>query len=265
MDAEIFEVFSNLAYQQAGIVLKRGKESLMSMRVSKRMRALGIDKVENYLTYLQNDKSGEEIIQFINVISTNFTSFFREKDHFDELDKFMTQLLQSGQRRIRIWCAAAATGEEPYTLAMVMTECLERNNSQADVKILATDISTRALNVAQQGRYPLKTVQTIDMMRRNRYFTALPDQNYQAIPELKDMLVFRRLNLAKPPYPMKGPFDAVFCRNVMIYFDDPVRQGFVNEAERLLNPGGMLVVGHSESLHGIQTNCRKHMASVYIK
>jgi chemotaxis protein methyltransferase CheR len=265
MESKLFEEFRSLIYQEAGITLRPGKESLVSSRIGKRMRALGLVSQRDYLEHVRNDASGGELVHLIDAISTNVTSFYREADHFKLLSELLERWGAQGQRRFRIWCAAASSGEEPYTIAITAAEAL---GAGADVKILATDISTRVLETARQGRYPKPRVATVPSQHLSRYFDRQGDRQnplFSVRRPLRDMLVFRRLNLSTAPYPMKGPLDVVFCRNVMIYFDNDVRTRLLNEVYRLLKPGGYLLVGHAESLTGITTRLKPVKPSTYIK
>lgn len=266
MERKTFEKFRALVYDQCGITLGNQKEALVSARVAKRMRALGIESHEAYFDAVVHDRSGAELVQLIDAISTNFTNFFREPVHFDLLTKLLADWKAAGQRRFRIWCAAASTGEEPYTLAMTVLEAL--GGQAADTRILATDISTRVLHKCREGRYDTQRVATVSAELRRRYFDEVQGEKgtlFEAKDALRSLLVFRRLNLSTPPFPMQGPFDAVFCRNVMIYFDNHVRTRLVDEMYRLLKPGGYLMVGHAESLTGLDTAFRSVRPSVYVK
>jgi len=268
MDAAVFNEFQGIAYRQAGIVLNKGKESLVSARVAKRLRALELSGPSAYLEYLDRDESGEELVRFLDAISTNFTNFFRERDHFDLLSKAVREWFDAGQRRFRIWSAASSTGEEPYSIVLTIREALDPK--AIDFRLLATDISTRVLQTARQGVYEESRLSSLTRRQRamhlelvGRSRTGAP--TYQVRSELRRSVSFSRLNLSQPPFPMSGPFDFVFCRNVMIYFDRTVRQGLVSEIERLLRPDGILVTGHSETLTGLTTGFRALRPSVYVK
>jgi chemotaxis protein methyltransferase CheR len=266
MTSDLFRRFCEIAYERAGISLKPGKESLVSSRITKRLRMLRIATEREYLHYLENDGTGEEIVKFLDVISTNYTRFFREPDHFELLSEVITDCLAQGQRRFRIWCAASSTGEEPYSLAMTMFEAFGKD--RVDFRLLATDISTRVLELARAGVYEAAAVDQIPPALLGSYFVrqgAKASGTYKAVEKLTEAILFRRLNLAMPPYPMRGPFDVVFCRNVMIYFDQPIRQGLIVQVERLLKPGGYLMIGHSETLSGVLSGLVRVDASVYRK
>jgi chemotaxis protein methyltransferase CheR len=262
MEAETFKAFQDIAYAKAGIYLRQGKAALVQARLAKRLRELGLSSEREYLDRLRGD-AGEEVVLFLDAISTNFTKFFREADHFDTLAGWVAALRRLGQRRFRFWSAACSSGEEPYTAAMVLDPILEG----CDWKILATDISTRVLARAAAGRYTDEELAPVPAALRARYLEAAPEgddgASFAVSPRLRERVVFRRLNLAARPYPMSGPLDAVFCRNVMIYFDRAMREGLVGEIERLIRPGAPLFIGHSETLNGIATRLRAERPSVY--
>jgi chemotaxis protein methyltransferase CheR len=267
MEPRVFRRLSEIAKDRAGISLRPGKETLVAARIGKRLRALRLDTPGEYLHYLEQDGTGEEIVHFLNVISTNYTSFFREADHFERLREEACAWLAEGRRNIRIWCSASATGEEPYSIAMVLREAM---GPETQVSILATDISTQALDTARNGVYPAAALEQLPRPLLHRYFSVLQpgdaqQRQYQVTASLREMIVYKRLNLAHPPFPMRGPLDAVFCRNVMIYFEIAERSRLIAEAERLLSPGGLLFIGHAETLSGIQTSLTKVGVSVYQK
>ncbi|BDG07986.1 CheR family methyltransferase [Anaeromyxobacter paludicola] len=264
MDRESFQGFQDVAYKHAGIFLRDGKEALVQARIAKRIRELGLPGERDYLDLLRGEGAEEEIVRFLDAISTNYTTFFREPDHIEELVRDVTRLRDGGQRKFRIWSAASSTGEEPYSIAMALAGALEG----CDWLILATDISTRVLARAKAGVYGENEVAAIPEPLRRRWLepagAAVAGEPAWAVrAELKERVVYRRLNLATPPFPMKGPLDGILCRNVMIYFDQHVRQGLVSEAARLLRPGCLFMVGHSETLNGLKTPLKALRPSVY--
>ncbi len=266
MEAATFNRFREIVYERSGISLGPNKESLVSARIGKRIRALALSDHNAYLQYVMEDRSGEEVIHLIDAISTNVTSFFRESAHFDFLAKVVAEWRARGQQRFRFWSAASSTGEEPYSMAITLLEALGRSDS--DVKILATDISTRVLEKCRAGEYKQDRMQSVPPLLRDRYFDCERHGHetvYVAKPALKRMITFTRINLAEPPFPMQGPFDAVFCRNVMIYFDNTVRSNLLAEIYRLVKPRGYLFVGHAESLTGMMSSFKTVEPSVYIK
>ncbi len=266
MNREIFDTFSRLVYKKSGIFLKQGKEALVSARVGKRMRALNIHGYDDYLKYLKKDKSGQEIVHLLDAISTNVTSFFRESPHFDFIGKAVEEWYRQGQRRFRFWSAACSSGEEPYSLAITLLEAAR--TADLDIRILGTDINTRVLDHCRRGIYGEERLKPVSPTLLDRYFNVVKGsqpRSYKVKPAVANMVVFKRLNLSRPPFPMNGPLDAVFCRNVMIYFDGNVRSGLVAEACRLLKPGGYMMVGHAESLTGIARDLTVVKPSIYRK
>jgi chemotaxis protein methyltransferase CheR len=235
----------------AGIDLKPGKEALVAGRLQKRMRELQMVDFNQYLDHLGGAEVTDEIVLLLDALSTNVTAFFREAEHFALLRSMTATWIAEGRSELRVWCAACSTGEEPYTLAMSMLEVI--GNQPVRVKMLATDISTRVLDIARHGAYSASAVAAIPETLLGRYFTYdAGKQLYRVSREMRQMITFNRVNLAKPPYPMNGPFDVVFCRNVMIYFDNEIRARILAETRRILRPGGLLCVGHAESLSQLQ-------------
>jgi chemotaxis protein methyltransferase CheR len=266
MERALFETFRKVVYDNSGIALGDGKEALVTARVAKRMRTLGIDTHKAYLDFLLADRSGEEVVHFLDVISTNVTSFFREPEHFEFLTTVTREWLAQGQRRMRIWSAASSTGEEPYTLAIALKEA--GCGQDVDLKILATDISTQVLNKCELGLYGEEKLKTMPRHLVDKWFDKLRGEDeglYRVKDSLKKCITFTRLNLSTPPFPMRGPFDVIFCRNVMIYFDNTVRRNLLQEAYRLLKTGGYLLVGHAESLTGMMSELRPVRPSIYVK
>ena len=265
MENKVFEKFSKIVYEKSGINLTEKKEALVSARIGKRMRELGLDDHNNYLKYIKDDTSGDEIVKLLDAVSTNVTSFFRESSHFEYVKTRFSEWLKNNNRKFRFWSAACSTGQEPYTLAMVLNETLD--SRKADIKILATDISTRVLQKAINGIYDCDDTGSVPVCYRNKYLEK--DKNnpklYHVNNKLKSMVTFSRINLSQTPFVMKGPFDVVFCRNVMIYFDNHVRCRLLTEIYRLLKPEGILIVGHAESLTGMISGFTSVMPSVYIK
>jgi chemotaxis protein methyltransferase CheR len=266
MDKKVFEQFRELIYRKSGISLGPQKVSLVSARIGKRMRALEIGDEKAYLRLVLDDDSGRELVHLIDAISTNVTSFYRESQHFEYLTQVLASWRSAGQSRFRIWCAAASTGEEPYTIAMTASEALAGH--RCDLRILATDISTRVLEQCLRGEYPRAKVEPVSAQIRAKYFAKRKEGSEELFTvnaELRRLITFRRLNLSQPPFPMKGPMDVIFIRNVMIYFDDMVRRRLIEEAYRLLRTGGVLMIGHSENLSGCTSRFRVIRPSIYHK
>jgi chemotaxis protein methyltransferase CheR len=265
----LFEQFSDLVYRECGINLHSGKKSLLQARLNKRLRATGIKNYDTYYDFLISKEDPREIVSFLDCISTNLTYFFREQQHFDFFNKILSDLIPAGSRhqdkRIRIWSAGCSTGEEPYSIAMCIASHISDVNS-CDLKILATDISTRVLAVAKQGIYGDDKLKSLNSHLINKYFKKVNGTSgkYEVNPLLKKIITFSRLNL-KEQYPFKGPFDIVFCRNVMIYFDKQTQEHLVNRIASYLAPGGYLFVGHSESLMGLNHELSYVKPAVYRK
>ena len=256
--------YQKLLFDQTGIVLQDNKRALVEARVSLRLRALGMASFGEYLELLRQDRTGEELVQLIDAVSTNVTHFFREDEHFQFLSEVTEGWARQGTDRLRIWSAACSTGEEPYSIAMTVGTANGRRN--ADIRILATDISTRVLAEAEAGRYPEARLSTVPEARRRTCFTrvsAAGETLYEVKPELRRLVMFRRLNFKAMPYPIRGTFDVIFCRNAMIYFDRPQRERMVREFARLLKPGGYLLVGHAETLIGMSDCFRVIRPSIY--
>jgi chemotaxis protein methyltransferase CheR len=230
------------------------------------MNELGIDKHQAYIDHVKADKTGTEVIKLLDAISTNVTHFFREPDHFDTLRDIVDGWFGEGQDRIRVWCSASSTGQEPYTISMSLSEIPQARTK--NVRILATDISTRALGRAKEGNYSTEEIEKIPLGLLNKYFVKEKSGNvvrHQVKADQKKMVLFGRLNLSEFPFPMKGPLDVIFCRNVMIYFNNELRVKIIGEFERLLKVGGYLMVGHSESLAGYVGNFQMLRPSVFVK
>lgn len=251
MEPSVFSRFCNLAYDKAGIHLREGKEALVATRVSKRMRALGLPTERSYLEHLEGDTSGNELVAFLDAVTTNYTYFYRESEHFEIEAELLRRLASAGARRFRIWCAASSSGEEPYTIAITAQEALGRAD-RLDLRILATDLSTEVLATARAGIYGADRLEKASRNVVRKYFVPQAGK-YSVCPEIRQYLLFKRLNLSKPPFPMSGPFDIVFCRNVMMYFDLTVRQRLLGEIERLMGRHGVLFIGRSETLGGLTT------------
>lgn len=264
MSAADLAVFQKILHEKSGIVLSDSKRALVESRVTQRLRALGMNSFSSYLHYLSQDASGDELVQLIDVISTNITNFYREPDHFQLLDDTLNEWCDQGLKKVRIWSAACSTGEEPYTIAMTTLPHLQKH--KLDLKILATDISTRVLAHAKAGIYDEERLVQVPPELKARYFRpsyAAGAGKHEVVPPLKNLMMFRRLNFTVFPYPIKGVFDVIFCRNAMIYFDRDLRSRMVLEFARLLKPGGLLLIGHSETLIGMEKKYRTIKPSVY--
>lgn len=252
---EDFNFIRRVVMEKTGIALAEHKRELVYGRLAKRLRAIGLDSFSRYCAYVQDHE--DELHELVNAITTNLTAFFRESYHFDHLrESILPELMRSNadSRRIRIWSAGCSTGEEPYSIAMVVRDVIPAS-SNWDVKILATDIDTNVLNKAQAGVYAEERAKDIPVPLCRRFVAKGSGQNAGRIrmrDELRSMISFRQLNLMDP-WPMKGPFDFIFCRNVVIYFDKPTQKILFDRYADILRPGGHLFVGHSETLFKVST------------
>ncbi|HQH26818.1 MAG TPA: CheR family methyltransferase [Oligoflexia bacterium] len=261
-----FRKFRDLIYQESGIALSDDKVPLLKGRIAKRLRVLGLSDERDYLRYITDAEHAEEVVQLIDAVSTNVTFFYREPKHFEFFALLLKRWEEERKKSIRIWCAAASSGEEPYTLSIVCRETL--GESPIDARILATDISTKVLKKAAQGEYRDEQFRETPSWIQRKYFKKIGENGsacWSVAPEIRDAVLFRRLNLSKFPYPLRGSLDAIFCRNVMIYFSREMRQRVIGELERLLVPGGYLFLSHSENLLGINTRLETVKVSVYRK
>ena len=216
------------------------------------VKSNGHSSFEEYYRTVVDDDSGGKLLELIDRISTNHSYFFREADHFDFLRTAALPSLLELERikdtqTLRIWCAGCAGGEEPYTLAMVLADFLEPEYDTWDIGVLATDISTSALQQARKGEYAQQKIAGVPAEYR-KYLRRLDNDHYEIVDKIKKPILFKRLNLMREDYPFKGKFDIIFCRNVMIYFDQNTRKGLLSRFHRYLHPSGYLFIGHSETL-----------------
>jgi chemotaxis protein methyltransferase CheR len=249
-DAE-FRDLAGLVYDQFGINLTDKKKSLVRGRLNKVLKSRGLTSFAQYLDLVRRDGTGLALVELIDRISTNHTFFFRESDHFAFFQE--TVLPQLGAQvpalsEIRIWCAGCATGEEAYTLAMLSRDWAAQAGFRGGIKILATDISVTALEAAVRGEYTDERVRLVPQTLKQRYLTALGPDRWSVVPELRHMVLFKRLNFMDTAFPFKNRFHAVFCRNVMIYFDRDTKVNLVRRLTATLYPGQYFFIGHSETL-----------------
>jgi chemotaxis protein methyltransferase CheR len=266
-----FERISNLVYKHAGINLHDGKMELVRARIAKRLRVSGFESAKEYIDHVEADPTGNSLTVLLDAMSTNLTSFFRESDHFDHLTNvFLPTLAKKPSRRLRAWSAGCSSGEEPYTLAMTLLEFFGTATSPTggwDIKILATDLSTQVLATAKAGIYASQRTTSIPPALRTKYFASRKvdgETLYEASPALRSLICFNRLNLMEE-WPFTGPFDFIFCRNVMIYFDKPTQERLVGRYFQMLDSGGLLFTGHSESLTGVNHKFRYVRPTIYAK
>ena len=242
-----YSFISKTVYDECGIVLSEQKKDMVYSRIARRIRTLKLPNFATYLTYLQNNKDAE-FVEFINAITTNLTYFFREPHHFEFLKETIIPEMKANHRadkRVRIWSAGCSTGMEPYSIAMTMEKAF---SSDWDFKILATDLDTNVLSTAKGGIYQGDSVAGIDDKLLKSYF--LHDsqgERYKVKESIRKPITFKQLNLLEP-WPMKGEFDVIFCRNVVIYFDLATKNSLFERYAELLRPNGYLILGHSETL-----------------
>ena len=242
-----FERVRKLIHDHAGIALSPQKKDMAYSRLARRLRAIGLTSFDDYLALLERGDENEWEL-FVNSLTTNLTSFFREEHHFPMLKEHLRPRMKKGA--VTIWCSAASTGEEPYSIAMTVAELF--GGIPNNVKILASDLDTNVLDKARQGLYPLDRTAKIpeDLLRKYFIQGSGTQAGFARVrPELQTMLSFRKINLLDPIWPMRGPFDAIFCRNVMIYFDKPTQHNILQKFVPLLAEDGVLFAGHSESFH----------------
>jgi chemotaxis protein methyltransferase CheR len=245
-----FRRVCELIYQRAGIALAPAKRDMVYGRLSRRLRVLGLRSFHDYLDHLETE-GGDEWQAFTNALTTNLTSFFREPHHFEKLKEELQQ--RAAHAPLQLWSCAASTGEEPYSMAI--TACEAFGTTSPPVRILATDVDTQVLATAAAGVYPLDRIASLDPALKKRYFQRGSGPNEgkcRVIPALRSMIEFRQLNLLTPSYNAGGPYDALFCRNVMIYFDKPTQRAILSRLTGFLRDDGLLYTGHSENyLHAV--------------
>lgn len=262
MSSGNFETIKQVAYEFTGINLTEHKRDMIYSRLARRLRSLSLVNFDQYCELLTVSEHPEHN-EFINAITTNLTSFFRESHHFEYLKKTVIPELLSKHRvdkRIRFWSAGSSTGEEPYSLAITLRESIP---AAYDAKLLATDLDSNVLNHGRQGVYEINRIDTVSEERRKKWFYASRDGDTVKVKKtLEDLVSFKRLNLLEN-WPMKGPFDVIFCRNVVIYFDKETQRKLFNRYADILAPGGYLFIGHSENLHKVSDRFKSLGQTVY--
>jgi chemotaxis protein methyltransferase CheR len=249
-----FDRIRALVREHTGISLSESKRQLVYGRLARRLRALRLDSFSDYIELLERGEP-EELEEFTNAVTTNLTSFVREPHHFEFLaSDVLPEVMKrnAGPRRLRIWCCAASTGEEPYSLAMVLREAQDKLHGW-DVKLLATDLDSNVLAHGRRGVYGRDRFTGMAPRRVSQFFEDVQDgkeQKLSAVDELRNLITFKQLNLMHE-WPMKGPFDAIFCRNVIIYFDKETQRALFERMATLQRPGDFLFLGHSESLYRV--------------
>ncbi|MBD3308968.1 hypothetical protein GF339_21335, partial [candidate division KSB3 bacterium] len=271
MKDEIFSRFAEFIETELGIKMPPAKKTMLQARLQKRLWKLGFNSFDTYYDYVFSPEGREfELSQMIDVVTTNKTDFFREPKHFDFLtQRALPELINHRglEQCFMIWCAGCSTGQEPYSLAMVLSDFAERV-SGFHFFILATDISSQVLEKAKLGIYPQEAVLPVPMKLRKRYLLKSKEKDkklVRVVPEIRSLVRFRRLNLTKPDFGLREMMDIIFCRNVIIYFNRAIQEQVVGRLCQYLNPGGYLFTGHSETLNGMALPLLSVSHTVYQK
>jgi chemotaxis protein methyltransferase CheR len=271
MKDKIFKDFSTFIYNQVGIQMPPSKKTMLEARLQKRLKQLGISSFEEYGDYVFSDEGRQaELVHMIDVVTTNKTDFFREPGHFTfltgkALPAVFTHRTVNRSHPLRIWSAGCSSGEEPYTLAMVLSEFAESRHD-FDFTILASDISTRILDTAKNAIYPDDRIVDIPAALKKKYLLRSKDKNSGLVricPELRAKIGFRRINFMDSDFGLTEKMDVIFCRNVVIYFDKPTQQELMGKFHRQLRPKGFLFLGHSETLNGLDVSFKMVGSTVY--
>ncbi len=250
---EEFQLMRSLIYERFGINLTEQKRSLLIGRLQKIIKTSGFHSFQQYYEHIINSQNEQALSNLIDRVSTNHTYFYREKDHFDyflqtALPNVVSRLEAKGSRELRVWCAGCSSGEEPYMILMLMQKYFGMDYLKWDAGVLATDISLRALNTAKAGIYNQEKIDMIPEELVSKHFYKSGKSEWVVKDSLKKEATFRRFNLMNSHFPFKKPFQIIFCRNVMIYFDQPTRDNLVKKFYQFTDPGGYFFIGHSESL-----------------
>ena len=265
-----FDQIRSLIYDRFGISLSDGKRALVVGRLQKLLKTEGIKSFRDYYGSIISDTSGRVLSRFVNRITTNYTYFNREQAHFEffsktALPEVIADLKEKKEKDLRVWCAACSTGEAPYMLVMLMHEFFGNRYSAWDAGILATDISSRAISVAKAGIYADERVKQIPERLTRRYLERIRDGDWSVSEGIKREVCFRRFNLMNTVFPFKKAFDIIFCRNVMIYFDQETREQLIKRFHQFTKPGGYLFIGHSETLGRKHALYKNIIPAVYRK
>ena len=269
-----FTYIKELVYRMTGIVLADHKKVMVQSRLNIRLRSNNMSSYKEYVHELKNNKkfADQELPELVNRITTNKTDFFRENHHFIFLKEkyfpaFEKHCMKTGKKKLRIWCAAASTGEEPYTIAMTANEYFGSKPGW-DIKIYASDIDTNVLRIASDGVYKEERLGPVSDTLRKKYFTTSHEKGttmYHVKPELKSKISYKKLNLLEFPYVLPEKVDIIFCRNVIIYFDKPTQRKIFDEFENHLTDEGFLIIGHSETMFGISDHYKFLGHTIYQK
>lgn len=262
-----FRQLANYIHANYGILLKEEKQTLVTGRLYNVLQQAGFTSFTDYYNHIISDKSGDAVVTLIDKITTNHTFFMREADHFyyfrDKVLPFLARTVRD--KDLRIWCAASSSGEESYTLAMILDEFFGKDKRWWDTKVLATDISEKVLGIARKGIYSNDRIAPLPPHWKTTYFKRYDTGNYIVTDKIKNEVIYRKFNLMDTIFPFKRKFHTIFCRNVMIYFDNKTKTELVNKFYDHMEYGGYLFIGHSESLNRETTKFKYIMPAVYRK
>ena len=245
-----FRIIKSLLYDASGITLADHKRQMVFNRINKRIKDLDINSFEAYIDFLHDKENSEEMVHLVNALTTNVTHFFREKHHFEHMADQLRTSIKSGHEKIRIWSAACSIGAEPYSAALIVQDIINEVKRTCDIRILATDIDTLALEHGRKGVYAKRTSKGLPDRHLKTYFESESRENerfFKVKPSIRNRVSFNYMNFNDAKWPMSGPFDFIFCRNVLIYFDQQKKDEYVSKMLNLLRPGGFFYLGHSEN------------------
>jgi len=265
-----FTIFRNYIYSTIGINLSDHKKNLLSGRLQSILRKYNFNSFQEYYDLVINDKTGEVLSELADSIATNHTYFYRESKHFDLFrDETIPLILEEKKKNnsndIRIWCAGSSTGEEPYTIGMILKDKLGINYSNYDAGLLASDISMNVLEIAKRGVYHQEKIKQVPKKFVNKYFKRINDEEFEIVNEIKKEVLYKRFNLMNKKFPFNKKFDVIFCRNVMIYFDEPTRENLLKKFHECLQPYGTLFIGHSETISKNNSYFKFNKPAMYSK
>ena len=262
-----FQQLSGYIKANYGIYLREEKQSILTGRLQHVLSDEGFNNFTDYYNHIIMDKSGKAVITLVDQVTTNHTFFMREADHFYYFkDTVLPYLIKNvKQKDLRTWCAACSSGEEAYTLAMILDDFFGKEKLLWDSKVLATDISSKVLDIARKGVYESERIAPLPAMWKMNYFKKMDDRNQTVIDKIKNEVIYRKFNLMDPVFPFKKKFHVIFCRNVMIYFDNETRNRLIDKMYNFLEYGGYLFIGHSESINKEASNFKYIRPAVYRK
>ncbi|HAX52794.1 CheR family methyltransferase [Muricomes intestini] len=267
IEEQEFKDFANYIRANYGIHFKAEKKTLIEGRLGNLITSMHMGSLEEYMDYVKTDKSGKAASVMLDKITTNYTFFMRESEHFNYFRTTVLPFLANnvGDRDLRIWSAACSTGEEPYTLAMLIDEYLGPDKNRWDTKILATDISKAVISAAKSGIYENEKITELPLSWQKKYFKAYDSHQSEVIEKIKKEVIFGNINLMDTVLPFKRKMHVIFCRNVMIYFDGPTKERLIQRLYDITEPGGFLFIGHSEGLNRETTRYRYIRPAIYRK